>query len=100
MNVPLPAGTRATCQAGVDKVWLPRLNEFEPQMIFVSAGFDAHREDGPRQMAGEAEYTYTRASEEVAERHAGDASVSSLGRIQPQCVGAAVSVRTEALARL
>ena len=25
--------------------WLPRLEEFKPQMIFVSAGFDAHYED-------------------------------------------------------
>ena len=25
--------------------WLPNLEAFQPQMIFISAGFDAHRED-------------------------------------------------------
>ena len=26
-------------------MWIPRLEEFQPEMIFISAGFDAHRED-------------------------------------------------------
>ena len=26
-------------------MWIPRLEAFKPQMIFVSAGFDAHRDD-------------------------------------------------------
>jgi acetoin utilization deacetylase AcuC-like enzyme len=26
-------------------IWLPRLREFKPEMIFISAGFDAHYED-------------------------------------------------------
>jgi len=26
-------------------IWLPRLREFQPEMIFISAGFDAHYED-------------------------------------------------------
>jgi acetoin utilization deacetylase AcuC-like enzyme len=29
----------------VNEVWLPRLREFKPEMIFISAGFDAHYED-------------------------------------------------------
>jgi acetoin utilization deacetylase AcuC-like enzyme len=29
----------------VSDVWLPRLREFKPEMIFISAGFDAHYED-------------------------------------------------------
>ena len=29
----------------VTGAWLPRLEEFKPQMIFISAGFDAHYED-------------------------------------------------------
>ena len=29
----------------IDIMWLPRLHEFKPEMVFVSAGFDAHRED-------------------------------------------------------
>lgn len=29
----------------VTDLWLPRLREFKPEMIFISAGFDAHYED-------------------------------------------------------
>jgi acetoin utilization deacetylase AcuC-like enzyme len=29
----------------VSDLWMPRLREFQPQMIFISAGFDAHYED-------------------------------------------------------
>ncbi len=32
-------------RAAVTAHWLPALNAFEPEMIFMSAGFDAHRED-------------------------------------------------------
>ncbi len=31
--------------AAVEEKWLPALHRFKPQMIFVSAGFDAHIED-------------------------------------------------------
>jgi hypothetical protein len=45
-NVPLPAGTRGEdFRQVVYDIWLPRLREFKPEMIFVSAGFDAHYED-------------------------------------------------------
>ena len=45
-NVPLPAGSDGRAlRAAVEKIWMPALEEFEPQMIFVSAGFDAHVED-------------------------------------------------------
>jgi acetoin utilization deacetylase AcuC-like enzyme len=29
----------------IETCWMPRLEAFKPQMIFVSAGFDAHRDD-------------------------------------------------------
>src|SRR2546427_12568009 len=45
-NVPLPAGSDGRAlRAAVEKIWLPALDELEPQMIFVSAGFDAPVED-------------------------------------------------------
>lgn len=45
-NVPLKAGTRGDVfRDVVQDVWLPRLREFKPEMIFISAGFDAHYED-------------------------------------------------------
>lgn len=45
-NVPLPAGTRGEgFRDVVTQRWLPRLEAFAPQMLFLSAGFDAHIED-------------------------------------------------------
>jgi acetoin utilization deacetylase AcuC-like enzyme len=46
VNVPLAAGSdgRAARRALEDR-WLPALERFKPQMLFISAGFDAHRED-------------------------------------------------------
>lgn len=45
-NVPMPARSRGDAfREVVNEVWLPRLREFAPEMIFISAGFDAHYED-------------------------------------------------------
>src|SRR5690606_41204093 len=46
VNVPLAAHTDGvTFRAAVTQYWLPALEAFQPEMIFISAGFDAHRED-------------------------------------------------------
>ena len=46
LNVPLPSGTNSDeFRQMVNEVWLPRLREFKPGFIFISAGFDAHHED-------------------------------------------------------
>lgn len=46
VNVPLAAGTDGEeFRMVVSDIWLPRLREFKPEMIFISAGFDAHYED-------------------------------------------------------
>src|SRR6059036_2817009 len=80
-NVPLPAGSDGRAlRAAVEKIWLPALEELEPQMIFVSAGFDAHVEDD---MAGlrftEADYAWvTQRIKEVADKYAGGKIVSVL----------------------
>ncbi len=45
-NVPLAAGCGGEeFRDAVTQVWIPRLREFKPQMILISAGFDAHFED-------------------------------------------------------
>ena len=45
-NIPLPAGSGSDeFRAAITDCWLPRLHEFRPQMVFISAGFDAHYED-------------------------------------------------------
>lgn len=46
VNVPLPAYTKGMdIREIVEMMWIPRLEAFKPQMIFISAGFDGHRED-------------------------------------------------------
>ncbi len=46
LNIPLPAGCAGErLRAAVEDEWLPRLAQFAPQLLIVSAGFDAHRAD-------------------------------------------------------
>ncbi len=46
VNVPLPSGADGRAfRAAVEQEWLPALEAFGPQMLFISAGFDAHRDD-------------------------------------------------------
>jgi acetoin utilization deacetylase AcuC-like enzyme len=46
VNVPVPAYTKGDeIREIVEHQWLPALEAFRPEMIFISAGFDAHRED-------------------------------------------------------
>lgn len=52
LNVPVAAGTDvATLRGIVTDVWLPRLREFSPQLVLISAGFDGHREDAMGQLS-------------------------------------------------
>jgi acetoin utilization deacetylase AcuC-like enzyme len=81
INVPLAAGSGgAAARKAVETEWLPALESFKPQMIFISAGFDAHREDLLGGMAlVEADYAWmTRELMEVAARHADGRIVSML----------------------
>ena len=46
INLPIPAYSRGgAVRELIEMMWMPRLEEFAPQMVFISAGFDAHRED-------------------------------------------------------
>ena len=46
VNIPLRAGSNGEAfRKAVSEEWLPALERFRPQMVFVSAGFDAHRDD-------------------------------------------------------
>lgn len=46
VNSPLPAGTgSAGFREAVEAQWLPRLEAFAPQLLVISAGFDAHQAD-------------------------------------------------------
>jgi acetoin utilization deacetylase AcuC-like enzyme len=81
VNVPLAAGSGgAAARQALESEWLPALEEFKPQMLFISAGFDAHKEDLLGGMAlVEADYEWlTRQLMGVAERHAEQRIVSML----------------------
>jgi acetoin utilization deacetylase AcuC-like enzyme len=81
INIPLAAGSDgAAAQRVVTAQWLPALHEFRPQMLFISAGFDAHREDLLGGMGLEEEdYAWlTRELMAVAEQHAEKRIVSML----------------------
>jgi acetoin utilization deacetylase AcuC-like enzyme len=46
INTPLDAtASSEEFQKAVNDNWLPALEEFKPEMLFISAGFDAHAED-------------------------------------------------------
>jgi acetoin utilization deacetylase AcuC-like enzyme len=81
VNVPLRPYTRGPAmREAVQSQWLPALEAFRPQMLFVSAGFDAHREDDLGQM-GLVEDDYRWITERLlglAERHAQGRIVSCL----------------------
>jgi acetoin utilization deacetylase AcuC-like enzyme len=81
INVPLPAMTDGRgFREAVERRWLPALEDFGPQMIFVSAGFDAHRDDPLAYLKLEDEdYRWvTEKLVQVAERHAQGRVVSTL----------------------
>lgn len=81
INVPLRAGSDGEAfRAAVTSRWLPALDKFRPEMIFISAGFDAHRDDD---MAGlnfvADDYAWiTRELVRIADRHSKGRIVSSL----------------------
>jgi acetoin utilization deacetylase AcuC-like enzyme len=81
VNVPVAAYTKGMeVRELIDMMWIPRLDAHKPQMLFVSAGFDAHREDDMAQMGlVENDYTWiTQRLMEVAARHAKGRIVSCL----------------------
>ena len=46
ISIPLDASAKsAEFRAAVTDHWLPALERFQPEMMFISAGFDAHRDD-------------------------------------------------------
>ena len=81
VNLPLAPYTRgAAVREAIEQQWLPALDDFRPEMIFISAGFDAHREDDLGQMGlVEADYEWiTQRLMEVAHKHAQGRVVSCL----------------------
>ncbi|MEO7560552.1 MAG: histone deacetylase family protein [Nitrosospira sp.] len=81
VNIPLAAGSNGdTFRTAVSEFWLPALKKFKPQMLFISAGFDAHRDDDLASLnLLEADYTWvTERIMEVAHEYANNRIVSAL----------------------
>ena len=81
LNVPLPPRTRGDAlKKVVAERWLPALDAFRPELIFISAGFDAHRDDDMANLGWvESDYAWLTARiVEVADRHAKGRIVSVL----------------------
>ena len=80
-NVPLAAGSGGKeLRRAVTEVWLPALEEFEPQLVFFSAGFDAHVEDDMAMLRfTDSDYRWvTEQVADIARRHANGRMVSLL----------------------
>jgi acetoin utilization deacetylase AcuC-like enzyme len=92
VNVPLAAGTGSSgLREAVTRAWLPALEDFAPELVIFSAGFDAHAEDDMAMLRfTDADYAWvTGQVKAVAERHAqgrivsvleGGYALSALGR--------------------
>ena len=104
VNVPVPA--RADGEAVrklVQEQWLPALHAHRPQMIFISAGFDAHRDDDMGGMGlVEADYAWiTRQVMAVAKQYAQGRIVSCLeGGYELSALGRSVVAHLKVLAEL
>ncbi|MCR4376464.1 MAG: histone deacetylase family protein [Rhodospirillales bacterium] len=81
INLPFPAGASGSdFRERVEAEWLPALEQFAPQLIFISAGFDGHVEDDMSDMRlREQDYAWiTERLIEIAQRHADGRIVSVL----------------------
>jgi acetoin utilization deacetylase AcuC-like enzyme len=91
-NVPLAAGAGSReLREAVTETWLPALEDFRPELVLFSAGFDAHAEDDMAMLRfTDSDYAWvTKQVKQVAERHAdgrmasvleGGYALSALGR--------------------
>jgi len=81
VNLPVPAYTKGMeIRELIESAWMPRLEDFRPEMIFISAGFDSHREDEMGRLGlVEQDYAWiTYRIKDVARRHAKGRIVSVL----------------------
>ncbi|RMH63515.1 MAG: histone deacetylase [Calditrichaeota bacterium] len=103
MNIPLPPGSG-------DALWLSKLDEaldaigarFTPQLVLISAGFDAHRMDplGGMDVSEEGFYKMTQRVRAFAREHCAGRLVSTLeGGYHPQALAASVVGHLEALSQ-
>jgi acetoin utilization deacetylase AcuC-like enzyme len=101
VNVPLrPMSGSNQFRLGMSQRILPALDAFRPELVLISAGFDAHRSDPLAQLLlEEADYTWiTEKLVEIAYRHANGRLVSSLeGGYDLTALGASAAAHVRVL---
>lgn len=101
VNTPLAAGTDgATFRREVERQWLPALDAHRPELLLLSSGFDAHRDDplGQLKLDHEEFHWITTLAMDVARRHAGGRLVSVLeGGYNPKALPLSVEAHLLAL---
>ncbi|SIT69815.1 Acetoin utilization deacetylase AcuC [Ectothiorhodosinus mongolicus] len=101
VNVPLPAGTgSAAFRQAIRDHWLPALERVKPELIIISAGFDAHREEDMGGMSlVEDDFAWvTQELKAIAKRHSQGRLVSCLeGGYNLSSLGRSVTVHLDAL---
>jgi len=104
INVPLRAGTNGVgFRAAIRERWLPALESFRPQMLFISAGFDAHVDDDMSGLAlVEADYAWvTQKLKELAQKWGEGRIVSLLeGGYELHALGRSVAAHIKVLSGL
>ncbi|ETF02277.1 deacetylase [Advenella kashmirensis W13003] len=103
-NSPVPAYTKAEkIRELVEREWLPALDAFKPELVFISAGFDAHREDDMGQLdLVEKDYVWlTEKVKEIAASYSDGRIISMLeGGYALSALGRSAEAHIRALAGL
>ena len=101
INLPLAAGSGGKeFRAAVNQHWLPALEKFQPEMLLISAGFDAHYADQLAMLRfTEADYAWvTGVIKEVATKYAQGRIVSTLeGGYDLHALGRSVATHVKVL---
>jgi acetoin utilization deacetylase AcuC-like enzyme len=104
INVPLAAGSGGEeFRDAVTQHWLPALERFQPELLLISAGFDAHRDDDMAMLRlTEADYMWvTETLKRIAEKYAQRRIVSALeGGYELPALGRSALAHIKALSGL
>ena len=101
--IPTPLAARSGSvqfRAAIAKTWFPALDEFQPELIIISAGFDAHADDPLAYLElHEDDYVWiTERIREVADKYAAGRIVSALeGGYNLAALGRSAVAHVEAL---
>jgi len=104
INTPISAGESAlNYRKIVEEAWLKKLQDFRPQMVLISAGFDGHKLDPLAELNLEADdYRWlTEMLASVARDHANDRIISTLeGGYHLKALAESVNAHLEVLSQI